>query len=272
MKRSIFLRAAAAVCAVLLSGCSLLPAFRTPEEVRAAQEAAEASRAENQARVDPTAMEVTPLVFHRELINSRETVLAQYSVSLPQFDDTGVKSQSFQRINDRFHEELDALNADCDSFFRQTEESLGDGWDLLTVASDVASVTVAYTVLRAPAGYLCVRFDYEVHVNGQTDFYSKAAVFLLDNGWELDLPTLLGSDYEKVSGMLLDDIFDWCNENGVSVTGPESLRLSDLEDGYALTATAIWFYTKPFQLSNSDGTRYAVRIPLTDYFPYLTLQ
>ena len=272
MKRSLFLRAAAAVCAVVLGGCSLLPSFRTPEEIRAAEEAAQASRAENEARIDPTAMESAPLVFHRELSNSQGTVLALYSVSLPQFDDTGVKSQSFQRINRRFQDERDALDADCDSFFAQTKQSLGEGWDALTEEGDPASINVAYTVLRAPAGYLCVRFDSEMRVNGQTDYYSKAAVFLLDNGWELDLPTLLGSDYEKVSAMLLEDVLDWCGENGVTVDDPEALALSDLEDGYALTATAIWFYTKPFQLSNRDGTRYAVRIPLTDYFPYLTLQ
>ncbi|MBR5391001.1 MAG: hypothetical protein IK141_06880 [Clostridia bacterium] len=272
MKRSIFLRAAAAVCAVLLSGCSLLPAVRTPEEVRAAEEAAQASRAENQARVDPLRMETEPLGFYRELVNSQNTLLAQYSVSLPQFDDSGLKSQSFQRVNDRFREELAALNADCDSFFRQTAQSLGDGWDALTQVSDVPSVNVTYTLLRAPAGYLCIRFDYEMHINGQTDPYSKAMVFLLDNGWELDLHTLFGDDYENVSAMLREDFLDWCDENGISVTDPAAFRLAEVEDGYALTATAIWFYTKPFQLSNKDGTRYAVRIPLTEYFPYLTLQ
>ena len=64
----------------LLAGCSIVP-FQTPEEQRAAQEAAEALRLEAQAQADPFTALDGDFSLKRTLTNSSGVVLATYEAA-----------------------------------------------------------------------------------------------------------------------------------------------------------------------------------------------
>lgn len=271
ISRKILLRlGAAALSAALLSGCSLL-SFETPEQQLAAAEAARQKRLEVEEDIEITALQSGELSLERTLENSAGCLLATYSVRLPQFSRSGQKSESFTRINDYFENEFSGLQEACEGFFADVRQLLGEGWNELSELSpeDVSAISVDYALAAAPAGYVSVRCDYTLAENRQKDSWSQGVVFLLDNGWELSLETLLGSDYDTAAPLLLQGIWDWCEENGVTVSSPERFSLSDFSQGYLLTADSLIFYTQPFQLSNEDGSRYAVALPLSDYAQYL---
>lgn len=271
ISRKILLRlGAAALSAALLSGCSLL-SFETPEQQLAAAEAARQKRLEVEEDIEITALQSGELSLERTLENSAGCLLATYSVRLPQFSRSGQKSESFTRINGYFENEFSGLQEACEGFFADVRQLLGEGWNELSELSpeDVSFISVDYALAEAPAGYVSVRCDYTLAENRQKDSWSQGVVFLLDNGWELSLETLLGSDYDTAAPLLLQGIWDWCGENGVTVSSPERFSLSDFSQGYLLTADSLIFYTQPFQLSNEDGSRYAVALPLSDYAQYL---
>lgn len=262
------LLAAALIAAVLLCGCGLLH-FQTPEELRAAEEIAQQNKLETEAVADLTQLLTGDLNFSKDLMTSEGVLLASYRVKLPQFSTEGARAQSFGRINEHFVRELQALQQDCDSFFGQTQAAYGTNWDAVAEAMENRSVEVSYALVEAPKDYVCIRCDYRIQINRQTDTFSRAAVFLLDNGWELDLPSLLGTHYEECQSMLLNDIFSWCDANGVEITFRDRLTLADFQEDYALTKHELIFYTQPFQLNNKDGTRYAIPVPLDQYYTAL---
>lgn len=272
MKRKsiIFRRVLPAVLALLLlSGCGML-SFETPEEQRAAAEAAQRKREEMEATVDVPALLTDEFYFSRELTNSLGCVLADYAVRLPKFSCEGQRSESFARINSYFENEFAGLKEGCDGFFADVQTLLGEGWNELEdlPPDDYAQVSVEYALLDAPEGYVCIRCDYVLAENHQKDSWSQGVVFLLDNGWELTLETLLGTSYDTAAPLLMEGILNWCDENEVEVAAPEALSLSDFSQGYLLTEDALIFYTQPFQLNNEDGTRYAVSLPLEEYAQY----
>ena len=267
--RSYLLRlTAAALCVGLLSGCAIWK-FETPEEQRAAQEAQEAKRAQVETAVDPASMQINDLSFSRELVNSQETVLAAYRVTLPRFSESGLKSQSFSRINRFFRNEYVGLDQDCQSFLEDAKTGFGENWDNIKEVSSRPGISVDYELLTAPVGYLTVCCRYSVWENSQNDNYSRCTVFLLDNGWELTLETLFGTNYEKAAPLLMADILEWCEANDVDVTQPERFSLSDFSEGYGLTTRGLLFYTQPFQLNTKDGSRYEITVPLGRYLSLL---
>lgn len=257
---------------LLCGGCgSVLLPFTTPEEQRAAQEAAQAAQLELETRTDPELALGTSLVIQRQLTNSQGVVLAEYSVELPQFSTDGQKAQSFQRINDYYRNELAGLSQDAESLFAAAKAAYGEEWDTVTEAGEPYSVGIVFTLLDAPEGYLCVRCDFTVEEGGQREEYSQAQVFLLDNGWVLSLSTLLGDDYETAAPLLLADILSWCEDSQVEVTTPEERTLEEFSDGYALTTEGFLFYTQPFQLTRKNPGRYAIPVSLTPYHRMLDL-
>ena len=110
MKRNPFaLRlAAGALCALLASGCSILP-YESPEEQRAAQEAAKVSRVQAETVVDPAALLTAPLRLSRAMVTESGLTLASYQVTFPQFAENEAKGQSFARINRYFQNEFTGL-------------------------------------------------------------------------------------------------------------------------------------------------------------------
>lgn len=270
MKRNPFaLRlAAGALCALLASGCSILP-YESPEEQRAAQEAAEVSRVQAETVVDPAALLTAPLRLSRAMVTESGLTLASYQVTFPQFAENEAKGQSFARINRYFQNEFTGLEEDCDSLFSRARKHYGDNWPAVTAANADYVQTVDYTLLDAPEGYLCIRLDRTTALNSQRETESQAVAFLLDNGWELSLETLLGSDYAQAAPMLLEDILAWCDKQGIEITGRDALTLEDFSQGFALTGEGFIFYTQPFLLNSRDGTRYAIPVSLEKYQEFL---
>lgn len=255
---------------LLLGGCGMVR-FETPEEQRAAEEAARKKRQEMEETVDLQALLTDGFYMERELLNSAGCCLAAYSVRLPRFSSDGQRAESFTRINHYFENEFSGLKEACEGFFTDVQTLAGEEWNSITdlPPDDFSQISVDYELLDAPEGYVTVRCDYTLAENHQKDRWSQGAVFLLDNGWELSLETLLGADYDNAAPLLMQGILDWCEENAVEVSAPESLRLADFSQGYLLTRDALIFYTEPFQLNNQDGTRYAISLPLSDYEQYL---
>lgn len=261
---------ALALTLCLLCGCSFMP-FTTPEEQQAAQQAAEEARKELEEQLDPALALQEDLKLRKTLTNSQGVVLAEYEVDLPYFSKTDKKSQSFERINDYYLNEISGLSQDADSLFSAVKAAYGEGWDTVTEAAQPYSVTIGYELLEAPAGYLCIRCDYDIRENGQREQYSQAQVFLLDNGWRLTLETLLGADYETAAPQILASILKWCEEKGVEVTNPESRTLAEFSENYALTEEGFVFYTQPFQLNNKNANRYTIPVSLNPYRGMLDL-
>ena len=269
MKYSKLLALSLALC--LLGGCSFMP-FTTPEEQRAAQQAAENAQLELQKTVDPATFLQEDLKLRKTLTNSQEIVLAEYTVDFPYFSQTGQKAQSFERVNDYYLNELSGLNQDAEGLFAAAKAAYGELWDTVTEASQDYSVVIGYELLDAPAGYLCVRCDYDIRESGQREQYSQAQVFLLDNGWRLTLETLLGEDYEKAAPQLLSSILQWCQDNGIEVTDAENRTLAEFSENYALTTEGFVFYTQPFQLNNKNANRYTIPVSLNPYRGMLDLK
>ncbi len=260
-----YIRLTVAILLLLaLTGCSTMP-FTTPEEQQAAQEALNAARLELQEQADPAQVQKDDLRFHKILTNSVGTALAEYRADLPYFSKTGQKSQSFQRINDYYLNEIAGLDQDAKSLFAAAQQFYGENWNTVTEATQTFAVKIDYELLDAPAGYLSVRCDYHLSQGGQQEDYSQAQVFLLDNGWRLTLQTLLGEDYAAAEPMLLASILDWCAENGIDVTAPETRTLSEFSEKYALTEEGFVFYTQSFQLNNKNANRYSVPVPIGPY-------
>lgn len=248
----------------LLAGCSIVP-FQTPEEQRAAQETAQALKLEAQAQADPFEMLESSFLLSRTLTNSQGVTLATYQVSFPKFSENGEKAQSFSRINSYYENEISGLIQDAYSFFNVVMEAYGEDWDTVTQADKAFRVDIGYELLEAPAGYLCVRCDFLVEENGQQESYSRAQVFLLDNGWQLTLETLLGDKYEDSAPKLMASILAWCNNNGISVTNAEDRTLEEFSTNYALTSDCFVFYIEPFQLNNKNANRYSIPVSLSGY-------
>ena len=249
---------------VLLTGCSIVP-FQTPEEQRAAQEAAEALRLEAQAQADPFEMLDGDFLLSRTLTNSQGVTLATYQVSFPKFSENGEKAKSFSRINSYYENEITGLIQDAFSFFNVVKAAYGESWDTVTQADKTFCVNIGYELQEAPAGYLCVRVDFLVDENGQQESYSQAQVFLLDNGWQLTLESLLGDKYDSTAPKLMASILAWCNNNGISVTNAEDRVLEDFSTNFALTNDSFVFYTQPFQLNNKNANRYSIPVSLSGY-------
>ncbi len=249
---------------LLLCGCSTMP-FTTPEEQRAAQEAAQAARLELQEQADPAQALKDSLKFRKALANAQGVVLAEYTVDFPYFSKTDQKAQSFERINEYYLNEMVGLDLDAEGLFTAAKRFYGEGWNDVTQATQPFAVTIDYELLEAPAGYLSVRCDYHLSQGGQTDDYSQAQVFLLDNGWRLTLETLLGEDYAAAEPKLLADILRWCDDHGIDVTSPETRTLSEFSENYALTTDGFVFYTQPFQLNNKNANRYSITVSLNAY-------
>lgn len=248
----------------LLAGCSIVP-FQTPEEQRAAQEAAEALKLEAQAQADPFEMLESDFLLSRALTNAQGVTLATYQAAFPKFSEDGEKSQSFSRINNYYENEITGLIQDAYSFFNVVQTAYGEGWDSVTQADKAFRVDIGYELLKAPAGYLCVRCDFLVEENGQQERYSQSQVFLLDNGWQLTLEALLGDQYDDAAPKLLASILAWCSDNGISVTNADSRELSEFSTNYALTSEGFVFYTEPFQLNNKNANRYSIPVSLSGY-------
>ena len=238
----------------LLCGCSFMP-FTTPEEQQAALQAAEDARKELEEQLDPALSLQENLKLRKTLTNSQGVVLAEYAVDFPYFSKTDKKAQSFERVNDYYLNEITGLNQDAES-----------------LAVQPYSVTIDYELLEAPAGYLCIRCDYDIRENGQREQYSQAQVFLLDNGWRLPLETLLGEDFETAAPQILAAILQWCQDKNIDVTSPEARTLAEFSENYALTAEGFVFYTQPFQLNNKNATRYAIPVSLNPYRGMLDLK
>lgn len=254
----------------LLGGCSFMP-FTTPEEQRAAQEAAENARLELQEQIDPAQAQKEDLKFRKALANSQGTVLAEYTVDFPYFSKTDQKAQSFERINDYYLNEMVGLNQDAESLFAAAKAAYGEEWDTVTEATLPYSVVIGYQLLEAPAGYVCVQCDYDIQESGQREQYSQAQVFLMDNGWKLTLETLFGADYETAAPQLLAAILQWCEDNGIEVTNPDARTLEEFSENYAFTTEGFLFYTQPFQLNNKNATRYTIPVSLNPYRGMLDL-
>lgn len=254
----------------LLCGCSVMP-FTTPEEQRAAQEAAENARLELQERVDPAQALKDSLKFRKALANSQGTVLAEYTVDFPYFSKTDQKAQSFERINAYYLNEMAGLNQDAESLFSAAKAYYGEGWDTVTETTQPYSVVISYALLEAPVGYASVRCDYDIQENGQREQYSQAQVFLLDNGWRLTLETLLGENYETAAPQILASILQWCADNGIEVTNADTRTLAEFSENYALTTEGFMFYTQPFQLNNKNANRYTIPVSLNPYRGMLDL-
>ncbi|MBR5537188.1 MAG: hypothetical protein IKU58_04755 [Clostridia bacterium] len=249
---------------VLLTGCSIIP-FQTPEEQRAALEAAEARREESQARIDPAAELEGDYIINRTLTNSVGVTLATYQAAFPRFSVNGLKANSFARINSYFSSESSGLVQDAESFFSQVKAYYGPDWDTVTEATTDFAVSITYELLNAPQEYLSVRTDISICEHGQTETYPRAQVFLLDNGWKLSLETLLGSYYDEAAPMLLADILEWCGENGIVVTGSGSRTLEEFSENFALTREGFLFYTDSFALNNKNANRYTIPVDLERY-------
>lgn len=254
----------------LLCGCSVMP-FTTPEEQQAAQEAAESARLELQEQIDPAQVLKDSLKFRKALANSQGTILAEYTVDFPYFSKTDQKAQSFERVNDYYLNEMAGLNQDAESLFAAAKAAYGEAWDTVTEAARPYSVVIDYELLEAPAGYLCVRCDYDIQESGQRERYSQAQVFLLDNGWRLTLETLLGSNYETAAPQLLSAILQWCEDRDIEVTNADTRTLSEFSENYALTTEGFVFYTQPFQLNNKNASRYTIPVSLNPYRGMLEL-
>ncbi len=252
---------AAGLALTLLAGCSILP-YQTPEEQRAAQEAVQAAQLEAQTQIDPQSAFQGDFPLHKILSNAAGTILADYSVTFPYFNKTGEKAQSFARINEYYQNEMAGLNQDAEAFFEKARAAYGIDWNQVTQADKIFALEIGYELLEAPEGYLCVRCDFHVEENGQTEEYSKAQVFLLDNGWRLSLETLLGEGYSQAAPKLLSELLKWCEENGLEVTTPESRTLEEFSQDYALTTEGFIFYTQPFQLNNKEPGRFAIPVSL----------
>ena len=249
---------------LLLAGCSIIP-FQTPEEQRAAQAAAQARKEEAEAQADPAAALDGSYTLNRTLTNSAGVTLATYKASFPRFSETGLKAQSFARINSYYSSEVSGLAQDADSFFHRVKAYYGEEWDLVTDATVDFSVSITYELLEAPQGYLCVRTDISVSENGQKETYPRAQVFLMDNGWKLSLETLLGSNYDEAAPLLLGDILGWCEENRIQVTNAQDRTLEEFAENFALTREGFRFYVEPFALSNKNANRYAIPVSLSGY-------
>ncbi len=256
--------AALALSLILLAGCSIIP-FQTPEEQRAAQQAAEARKEEAEAQADPTAALDGNYMLNRALTNSAGVTLATYQASFPRFSEAGIKAQSFARINSYYSGEVSGLAQDADSFFHRVKAYYGEDWDIITDTTTDFSVSITYELLEAPQDYVCVRTDITVSENGQSETYPKAQVFLLDNGWKLSLETLLGSHYEEAAPMLLRDILEWCGDSGIQVIGSADRTLEEFSENYALTREGFLFYVEPFALNNKNANRYAIPVRLDNY-------
>ena len=248
----------------LLAGCSIIP-FQTPEEQRAALEAAQARKEEAEAQADPSAALDGNYLLNRTLTNSAGVTLATYQAAFPRFSETGLKAQSFARINSYYSGEISGLAQDADSFFHRVKAYYGEDWDIVTDAAADFSVSITYELLNAPRDYVSIRTDITVSENGQAETYPRAQVFLLDNGWKLSLETLLGDNYEKASPMLLEDILEWCGDSGIQVTGSTDRTLEEFSENYALTREGFLFYVEPFALNNKNANRYAIPVDLDDY-------
>ena len=248
----------------LLAGCSIIP-FQTPEEQRAAQEAAQIRKEESEAHTDPASALEGSYVLSRVLINAAGVTLATYQVTFPRFSEEGLKSQSFARINNYYSSEISGLAQDAESFFQRVKNYYGESWDTVTDAALDFSVSITYDLLDAPQGYVCIRTNITVSENGQTESYPRAQVFLLDNGWKLSLQTLFGDNYDTVAPRLLEDILAWCEDSGIQITAPQELTLEVFSDNFALTREGFRFYAEPFALSNKNSNRYAIPVRLSSY-------
>lgn len=248
----------------LLAGCSIVP-FQTPEEQRAAQQAAEALKLEAQAQADPFTALDGAFTLHRTLTNSAGVELATYDAAFPRFSEDGEKAKSFSRINAFYDNEITGLIQDAYSFFSEVKKAYGEDWDTVTTADKAFRIRIGYELLEAPEGYLCVRCDFYLEENGQTEKYSKAQVFLLDNGWQLTLEALFGTQYESAAPKLTASILAWCNNNGIAVTGAEERTIEEFSANYALTTEGFLFYTEPFQLNNKNANRYTIPVTLSGY-------
>lgn len=250
---------AALLSLLLLSGCSIVP-FQTPEEQRAALEAAEVLRQEAQAEADPFAALSGEYTLSRTLTNAAGVELASYRVAYPKFSEDGQKAQSFARINSYYENEISGLTQDAYSFFNVVKAAYGEEWDTVTLADKLFSVNISYELVKAPEGYLTVRCDFRVEENGQVENYSQAQVFLLDNGWRLTMEALLGEQYDTAAPKLTASILAWCNNNGITVTNPDKRTLEEFSGNFALTEEGFLFYTEPFQLSNKNSNRYSIPV------------
>ena len=250
---------AALLSLFLLTGCSIVP-FQTPEEQRAAQEAAQVLREEAQSEADPVSALIGEYSLARTLVNEQSAELASYHVSFPRFSEDGQKAKSFERINDYYQNELSGLIQDAYSFFSVVKTAYGEEWNSVITADKTFRVDITHTLLEAPEGYLTVRCDFRVEENGQVETYSQAQVFLLDNGWHLTMEMLLGDQYESTAPKLTASILAWCNNNGISVTNADSRTLEEFSDNYALTKEGFLFYTQPFQLNNKNANRYSIPV------------
>lgn len=248
----------------LLSGCSIIP-FQTPAEQRAAQQAIEDRKEEAMAQADPFAALEGNYILSRTLINSVGTTLATYQAAFPRFSQTGLKSQSFSRINNYYSNEAAGLSQDAESFFGQVKAFYGENWDTVTEATAAFSVSITSELLEAPQGYLCVRTNISVAENGQSETYPRAQVFLLDNGWKLSMETLFGNRYSEAAPLLLADILDWCDRSGIQIVGAQDLTLEDFSENFALTKDGFRFFVEPFALSNKNANRYVIPVSLDAY-------
>ena len=260
-----YIRLAALLLALsLLAGCSIVP-FQTPEEQRAAQEAAQARKEESEAQTDPADALEGEFNLTRTLTNSAGLTLATYQATFPRFSETGLKGQSFARVNSYYSSEISGLAQDAESFFKQVRSFYGEEWDTVTELATPFAVSISYELLEAPSGYVCVQTTVSVAENGQKETDLQAQVFLLDNGWRLSLETLLGSHYEEAAPRLLADILAWCKDKGIQVTATDTRTLEEFSENYALTRDGFRFYVDPFALSNKNANRYVIPVSLDGY-------
>lgn len=250
---------AALLSLFLLTGCSIVP-FQTPEEQRAALEAAQTLREEAQTEADPFTALIGEYALSRTLVNEQGTELASYNVSFPRFSESGQKAKSFERINSYYQNELSGLIQDAYSFFSVVKTAYGEEWNSVITADKTYRVDISHVLLEAPEGYLTVRCDFRVEENGQVETYSQAQIFLLDNGWHLTMETLLGDQYEDTAPKLTASILAWCKNNGINVTNADSRTLEEFSDNFALTEEGFLFYTQPFQLNNKNANRYSIPV------------
>lgn len=242
--------------------------FETAEDAKKKQEEAQDLLA-SVKQVNVADMEAQPLSISRELKNSEDSVLAVYSVELPQFCEDGAKSTAFKRINEEYQAEFYAYSQDCESFFNLVKGYYGDDFDTVSVKEPLFSIDFTYSITDAPDKYISIIRTYAMADDeGQTEYYS-AQVFLSDNGWALELSDLFGSYYETATKAVLDGIEDWCELNGIVRDNLEELTIDDFADDFCISKDSLIFLIDPFTLATADNESHIIELPLSDFEEYI---
>lgn len=264
MIKRYFLSISALVLAALIAGCSIMP-YEDPEEQRKQEKQAEQQNSE----VAVVAQELldTDLTVDEKLTGVSGQSLAIYSARLPQFTvKDGKKSQSFQRINEYYQEQLVGYKEDCHSFFTMVRQHYGVNWTSATVKELLYSTEMTYSLTDAPENYICILRTYKVRDGkSKAQNYRSGEVFLLDSGWRLTLEELFGSHYKEAEPLLKKGIADWCVQHGMTKDAAAKLKPEDYMQGFGMDEDSLLFFLPPFTMSSTDDQARTISLPLSDF-------